>query len=216
VNAPVERRSALQFELRRVFVLVTCAALACVVAAPWIRSWPFERQAYFLRLILVAGFSALSFAAPVFYFRYRAERTCGGCIIELVPHSPRRQTILKWILVAIMLAACLPLFLVDPTAAFSSRGGFASTGYFLAFSVGVQIGSLLPHAWWGRRGTELCEQGVIIEGARHCTWSTLRYVRWHPDTGKLGLGTGLSPVYLTVPLALRDRVSELLRAKQLG
>jgi hypothetical protein len=106
------------------------------------------------------------------------------------------------------------LFHLMPPADIPVRSGPVFVGYMNAFNCGILTALVLVRGYLCPQGTEFCENGIIFEGILFYRWDALRYIRWNPESGKLGLDTGLSPVYLTIPPEYREHVAEIVRAKK--
>jgi hypothetical protein len=176
--------SVMQFSVRAVMVAVSASALACALAAPFVRSMSPEVQARTAALIVAAAFGALLFTATMCWRRLCVERRAGAVILAAPMLSLRSVSAM---LIGSLIQSALMLWI--------ARNGILTGTSLWAFAIGIVVGvaagfyvtmSLL-YLWWRRAMVSLvlCENGIILNALRFIAWDSLAGSHWSFDRGYL-------------------------------
>lgn len=174
---PQERRTAVQFSLRQLLLVMSVVALVSPLLLLVMPYWTPEQWRAFGQF---AAALCVPMTLAAFYGclrRRRVERQAG---LELVSFPRRRWRTYRH---EIMLLPFLLLLLSEYLR--QMMNGIPFTGFvkwpflFAASLGGAYLGWILIELWWNVGRFELCERGIILDALAFRPWSAVRTLRWN-------------------------------------
>jgi hypothetical protein len=207
---PQERRTAVQFNLRQLLLVMLAVALVSPLLPAVMPDWTPEQWRVFDLFMAALLVPLIAAAISGCLKRRRVERPAG-----LERASLPRRRIYGWNELFALLF--WPWILFIHLSEMMNEIRFAGrvvdwSLFFWTPLLGAYLGWMLLRLWWNVGQFELCERGVILDALAFRPWSAVRTLRWNrvkKDTLMLDFG---GPVReLPVPPKAAERVDAFLK-----
>lgn len=211
---PQERRTAVQFNLRQLLLVMLAVALVSPLLPAVMPDWTADQWRVFG---LFAATLLVPLTAAGFYGclkRRCVERQAG---LELVSFPRRRIWICGWneLFALLFWPWILFIHLSDMMNEIRFAGRVVDWPlFFWTPLLGVYLGWMLPRLWWNVGQFELCERGIILDALAFRPWSAVRTLRWNAfKRHTLMLDFGGPVRELSVPPEAAEQVDAFLKER---
>jgi hypothetical protein len=197
-----------QFSLRSLLQLTLAAALFAFVAAPFLRTLSPEQWWRMAKALSASACGTLLWIAVAARLRYRNDRRSGRAIAQIssvrMPLGRSTSTIL------ILLPIAMIVLGLYKAARFEPRVHNGVLSYASSLMHGLLLGMGLAYRRTHKSGNvAICENGITW-GIWFAPWCKIHVLEWRSTSGELKLSFDGRVFSLTIEVADRSQVHELL------